>query len=140
MSKKEQDDQVYQAVGILAPKSLIIGHYEHMGVYKLEQLTSGVLDGSGAKETDHIVGMTKFELDKTEQEENFMRFSFVAFHLKHLMGEVLTAVEASITNETQLKAVKSIIKGNFSKKLDWIYENCACPEEEQESLIDSDDE
>lgn len=127
----------YKAIELLSPCS-IIGHNEWLGVYKLDPLTDAQTEGSGTKEK-FIVGMSNFELDKSV-DENYMRFSYVAFHLKHLMGEVLTAVEASVVNETQLKAVKSIIKNNFSKKLDWIYENCACPEEEQNSLMDQEGE
>lgn len=51
------------------------------------------------------------------------------------MGEVLTTIEASIHNEKQCDAVKSIIKKDFGRKLDWIYENCACPEEEMDFLM-----
>lgn len=110
----------------------IIGHNEHMGVYNLVVLGSGDTDGI-LKRGDEVIGQEKFELERGGT-ENYMRFSFVSMHLKHLMGEVLTTLEASISDERQLKATKSIIKNYFGRKIDWVYENCGMPEDEQEYL------
>lgn len=107
----------------------IIGHNEYIGVYNYGIVSTG---GTPIGGNEDVVSQEKFELDKSE--ENFMRFSFVSLHLKHLMGEVLTTLEASISDERQLKATKSIVKNYFGRKLDWIYENCGCPEDEQDSL------
>ena len=119
------------AVAIENLPGKVIGWNEERGVYNLNVVASG---GTNEKTTVYGVGKEKFSLDKSEP-ENYMRFSYMSYHLKHLMGEVLTIVEASIHNEKQCDAVKAIIKKDFGRKLDWIYENCACPEEEQDFLM-----
>jgi hypothetical protein len=119
------------AVAIDTLPGKVIGWNEERGVYNLEIVSSG---GTNEKTKIHGVGKSKFELDKSEP-ENYMRFSYMSYQLKHLMGEVLTTIEASIHNEKQCDAVKSIIKKDFGRKLDWIYENCACPEEEMDFLM-----
>lgn len=58
-----------------------------------------------------------------------LHFNMVSFHLKHLMGEMLTVLEATIDSDRKLNATKSIVKARFSRKLDWIYEICGLPED-----------
>lgn len=131
----DRTEEYYIAQGLI--KSLehlpgsIIGWNEEMGVYNLSLVGTA---GTNIESKITAISKEKFELDKSES-ENYMRFSFVSFHLKHLMGEVLTTVEASISDERQLNAVKSIIKSYFGRKLDLIYENCGVPEEEQDYLM-----
>ena len=130
MKKLKQEPRVSQkinAINLLHPEK-IIGHREDIGVYNLDS----VIDVHTKQWT---ICKKEFELNKSV-DENYMRFSFVNFHLKHLMGEVLTTIEASIQDEKQLNAVKSIIKNYFSKKLGWIFENCACPEDRDNSLLE----
>lgn len=126
--------QKIHAIDLLHPEN-IIGYNNELGTYSLfVQCT----DGTNEERKLTGIGKTKFILDKSVN-ENYMRFSFVSYHLKHLMGEILTTVEASIQNEKQCEAVKSIVRSYFSRKLDWIYENCACPEEEQDYLMSSEE-
>ncbi len=104
-----------------------------MGIYNLD------IVGPGAGLVDkEVVSFSHFVLDRGG-DENYMRFSIVSMHLKHLMGEVLTTLEASIADERQLKATKSIVKNYFGRKIDWVYQQCGCPEEEQNSLPDQED-
>ena len=118
-----------KAVELLPGK--ILGHNEFIGVYNLDLVGPSNAPIGG----DWVVSQEKFVLERNGQ-ENYLRFSFVSMQLKHLMGEVLTTLEASISDERQLKAVKSIVKNYFGRKIDWVYENCGCPEEEQSSLVD----
>jgi len=39
--------------------------------------------------------------------------SAVGFHYNHLMGEILTLIDASIVDPTQRKAIKDVIKDRF---------------------------
>lgn len=68
------------------------------------------------------------DIGEIRGEEVALQYQIVNDNLRHLMGEVLTVVEGAITNEVQLKAVKSQIKGHFSAKLSWLYEMCGLPE------------
>jgi len=129
--KHTKDTSKNLAVAIQNLPGKVIGWNEDRGVYNFCVMATAGTD----IETKILgVGKNKFELDKTEP-ENYMRFSYMSYQLKHLMGEVLTTIEASIHNDKQCDAVKSIIKKDFGRKLDWIYENCACPEEEQDYLM-----
>lgn len=69
-------------------------------------------------------------------EPRALHFNMASYHLKHLMGEVLTILEATVENERQLIAAKSIIKNYFGRKIDWIYELCGMPEDGQEGLTE----
>ena len=44
----------------------------------------------------------------------------VAAQFNHLLGEVLTIVDASFQDQIQRKAVKDLVKGKFYSRLDWI--------------------
>lgn len=60
--------------------------------------------------------------------KNAFTLPFVATNLSHLMGEVLTVVDAS-TDGDKNKAMKDLIKRAFSEKQQWFTE-CAWKEEE----------
>lgn len=119
------------AVEVLPGK--IIGYNDHIGVYNFGLVGPVNAPMGGDRGDDCVISQEKFEL-KRGGEENYMRFSYVSKQLRYLMGEILTTLEASISDERQLKATKSIVKNYFGRKLDWIYENCGMPEEEQDSL------
>lgn len=53
---------------------------------------------------------------------NAFRASFIHDNLDHLLGEVLTVIDAAVTEPTQNKAIKDIIRKHFSKKHDWVSE------------------
>lgn len=112
-------------------KYKIIGYNEHHGVYDCTHA------GEVSVETDNtksIRGFEKYEV--VGGEEAAMRFSLIAFQIKHLLGEVLTTVEATIPESRQQSAVKSIIKNQFHSKLDWIYTQCGYPAGEDEYLME----
>lgn len=113
----------------------IIGHDDLVGVYELAKFSSGSTDGTHTLAGESI-GHSKYEIEKGT--EAAMRFSLISKQFRYLMGEVLTALEASIENERQLNALKRIVKGQFSSKISWVYEQCGCPEEEQEYLMHTD--
>ena len=77
-------------------------------------------------------GMKQYVIERGS--EAAMRFSIISYQLKHLLGETLTTLEAVIADERQLKAAKSLVKNQFHSKIDWIYEQCGCPEDEQDYL------
>lgn len=108
----------------------IIGHNEYVGVYELQPMYQ-----AGSNENSKVCGIyqKKFELERGTG-ENYMRFSYMSMQLRHLQGEILTIIEASIDDDRKLKAVKDLIKDKVSSKLSWIYENCGTPEEEQDAL------
>lgn len=99
----------------------IIGRNDLMGTYFLTEVK-----GPDNKLHD---GMEEYEIENGQ--EAAMRFSMVSFQLKHLMGEMLTTLEAVVADERQLKAAKSLVKNQFHSKIDWIYEQCGAPESEQ---------
>lgn len=68
-----------------------------------------------------------FVLDKSEEVYNVFGTSFVNAHLSHLMGEVLTVIDATIDEERKLKATKDLIRDKFSSKMDWLYEQANYP-------------
>lgn len=108
-------------------KNKILGFAPHIGVYEL-----GPVKGPDGKM--HENGQTAFVLERGSG-ENYMRFSFVSRHLRWLMGEVLTVVDATVADQRQLKAAKDLIKRDFASKISWIYEQCGCPEDEQSDLL-----
>lgn len=81
----------------------------------------------------------RFELIK-DGRENVMAFSMVSRHLRWLQGEILTILEATIDDERKLKATKQLVKDKISSKISWIYEQCGCPEKEQEGLSEPEED
>lgn len=108
-------------------KNKVLGYAPHIGVYEVSPVK-----GSDGKV--HENGQVKFELERGTG-ENYMRFSLVSRHLRWLMGEVLTVVDATIADPRQLKAAKDLIKKDFASKISWLYEQCGCPEDEQDELL-----
>lgn len=78
----------------------------------------------------------KFEMRQSEDGERVFRFDLVSRHLRWLQGEVLTVIDAVITNDKQLKATKDLVKGKFSSKIDWLYQLGGLMEDQQDGLID----
>ena len=121
-----QEENRLKAISLLPGK--VIGWSKQAGIYELCVLASG---GSNEPTVLQALGRNRFELVKNG-EENYFRYSFVSFHIRNLMGEILTTLEASITDERQLNAAKSIVKNYFGRKLDWLYENAGVPEDADE--------
>lgn len=101
-----------------------------MGVYELGKV--------GSPTGELVDGMSKYEINAGT--ECAMRYSLISKQLQYIMGEVLTTLEAVVPDDRQLKATKSIIKSQFSRKLDWVYEQCGSPEEEADFLGIEDEE
>jgi hypothetical protein len=57
-------------------------------------------------------------LNKTQDGNNAFKLHLVSDNLSHLMGEILTIVDASIEGDKN-KAVKDLIKSKFSEKHVW---------------------
>lgn len=53
-----------------------------------------------------------------------LEFSSIVAQLGFLEGKVLTIIDASYTNERQLKAVKDLVKKMFSEQRNWIGQLC----------------
>jgi hypothetical protein len=53
---------------------------------------------------------------------NAFRPRLIHENLDHLLGEILTIVDASIVDGTQRTAIKDLVKDKFSKKHDWFSE------------------
>jgi len=53
-----------------------------------------------------------------------MYYGGISSQIKFLQGKVLTVIDASYTNEKQLKAVKDLINKMFSEQLTWISQLC----------------
>jgi hypothetical protein len=99
----------------------IIGHDEELGVY--------VLTPDGMKEKqDLVIG-----------EERVMRASLVRRHLRWLLGDALTVLDAAMPQGQQLEATKSLMRHHFHPKADWIYQQCGCPEGELGEIGTPDD-
>lgn len=49
-------------------------------------------------------------------------YGSIETQVKYLQGKVLTVIDASFSDERQLKAVKDLVNKTFSEQLDWIYE------------------
>lgn len=120
-----QEENRLKAIRVLPGK--IIGWSEDGGIYELCTVSSTDFK-------DECLSRQRFQLIKNG-EENYFRYSFVSFHIRNLMGEVLTTLEASITDERQLNAAKSIIKNYFGRKLDWLYENAGMPNDKDEQQM-----
>ena len=104
------------------------------GVYKLTPVYGGSESDKGS--TSYVSGYEEIPLQLTRGEyfENYFRYSFVARHLRWLMGEVLTIIDATIDDERKLKATKDLVKDKFSSKMDWIYQQAGTPEDEESSV------
>lgn len=48
----------------------------------------------------------------------------VIHQLKVVQGKVLTIIEASMSNTSQLRAVKDLINTSFSNQMQWIHQLC----------------
>ena len=62
------------------------------------------------------------DLKVNSLEEEKYTYQTVETQVKYLQGKVLTVIDASFSDERQLKAVKDLINKSFSEQLDWIYE------------------
>ena len=100
---------------------------------KTTMLPQSVLSYSkeeGVVEVDANGGRKQFILDRTNECEYTFDWNFSSFHLQHLMGEVLTIVDATIDDDRKNKATKDLIKNRFKAKLDWLFEQAnllGCP-------------
>ena len=56
------------------------------------------------------------------EENPLYTYGTVETQVKFLQGKVLTVIDASFSDERQLKAVKDLVNQVFSQQLDWIYE------------------
>ena len=101
----------------------IIGYNEHHGIYDCTHAGETI----ETENSKSIRGFEKYEV--VHGEEAAMKYSLIAFQMKHLLGEMLTIVEATIPEGSQQKSVKSLVKDKFHSKLDWIYTLCGTPEE-----------
>ena len=57
-------------------------------------------------------------------EEKQLHYSAIESQISFLQGKVLTIVDASYSDERQLKAVKDLIKSAFHNQRTWILEMC----------------
>lgn len=62
---------------------------------------------------------TKEEIEKEEP----LSYQEIENVVKFIQGKVLTVIEATTTNATQLKATKDLIKHIFSEQLTRLYNN-----------------
>lgn len=108
----------------------IIGHDDLVGVYELSEMWQGGTNEASVKMDG--LAHSKYEIEKGK--EAAMRFSLISKQFKYLLGEVLTVLEATVDNDRKLQAIKSITKDKFHARINWIYEQCGTPEEEQEYL------
>ena len=76
-----------------------------------------------------IKEMNPIDISSKIKELNGLGYDGINSQIRHLMGDVLTVVEASYPEGKQLEAVKSLIKSKFSAKLSWVYELCGYPED-----------
>lgn len=65
--------------------------------------------------------MSKKESTLSKDGRNALRLSLIRENVEHLMGKVLTIIDASVLGE-QNKAVKDLIKNSFYQKQDWFVE------------------
>lgn len=107
----------------------IIGHDDLVGVYELAKVKDQ-LEGT-------VDGHLKYEIERGV--EAAMRFSLISKQFRYLLGEVLTILEATVEDERRLNATKSLLKDKFHAKINWVYEQCGTPEEEQEYLTNEPD-
>lgn len=57
-----------------------------------------------------------------ERELPPLTYDQVEDNLKHLQGQILTVIEASMADDEQRKAAKSLIKGFVNDKLTWMFD------------------
>ena len=51
-------------------------------------------------------------------------YGAIGSQMSFLQGKILTIIDASFTDERQLKAVKDLVKAQFSEQLSWIGDIC----------------
>ena len=56
------------------------------------------------------------------EEQNYLTYEGVKAQIKYVQGEILTLIEASISDKEQRQALKDIANRNFGKRLDIIFE------------------
>jgi hypothetical protein len=56
--------------------------------------------------------------------EKELSYTSISAQVKFLQGKILTIVDASYSNERQLKAVKDLVNKMFSEQLTWIGQLC----------------
>lgn len=113
----------------------IIGQDDLVGVYELTEMWKGGSNEPSVKMDG--LAHSKYEIESGK--EAAMRFSLISKQFRYLLGEVLTVLEATIDNDRKLQATKQLTKDKFHAKIDWIYQQCGMPEEEQEFLGFGDD-
>lgn len=62
--------------------------------------------------------------EKFPPEEKQLGLGAIQAQVSFLEGKVLTVIDASFTEDRQLKAVKDLIKRAFREQLDWITQLC----------------
>ena len=72
---------------------------ERCDAYGTEEISNFAVDIKGTKLADH---------------------AFVLRVMGHLLGKVLTTVEASTPNEKQAKAIKDLMRGHFSEEMEFV--------------------
>lgn len=66
--------------------------------------------------------LTGKEIKKWEDKgSSAFDYSVVCNQIKRLLGQVLTVIDASYTNERQLKAIKDIVRNHFSNELSYLW-------------------
>lgn len=73
------------------------------------------------------------EFEVPDIKEQKLGYLEIESQLRHLLGEVLTIVDASYTSDLQRKAVKDLIKNAYSAKMSWVYELCGYPPQDNPS-------
>lgn len=94
--------------------------YSPQGVYTLNEDTGAIT--------------STFEEPLERGEEKAIRFSLASRHLRWLQGEILTIIDATLSDERKLRAVKDLVRDKFAAKISWLYEQCGAPESEQSEL------
>lgn len=56
---------------------------------------------------------------KKNRETLALRFGFIQPNISGLEGRILTIIEASIQDNTQCEAIKSLVREKFGTTLDW---------------------
>lgn len=74
--------------------------------------------------------------DKDSGEEiepiNHFSYFFVKGLVQDLQGKMLTLVEATVTDATQRKAAKDIVREHVNSKLNWLFESAHFVEVDEE--------
>ena len=63
-------------------------------------------------------------INSYKPKQNLMTYTGVQSQIKFLQGKVLTVIDASYSDERQLKAVKDLVNRMFSEQLTWISQIC----------------